>query len=158
MSSTSPHGTHLASRGPPKRTRSATTETITVTRSASPRPRFPVRAPTRATTWPFGVGTPSRFGSSPRMTRMVRPSTEAGDNRLGEKLRHPADAEEACNDQDQAGAQGQGRRVWRGLSRARTPKPASSEPDSTDTVDTGPTMSCRDEPKIAYATSATGTA
>ena len=39
-----------------------------------------------------------------------------------------------------------------------TPKLASSEPDSTDTVDTGPTMSCRDEPKIAYATSATGTA
>ena len=39
-----------------------------------------------------------------------------------------------------------------------TPKLASNEPDSTDTVDTGPTTSCRDEPKIAYATRATGTA
>ena len=39
-----------------------------------------------------------------------------------------------------------------------TPKLASNDPDSTDTVDTGPTTSWRDEPKIAYATSATGTA
>ena len=39
-----------------------------------------------------------------------------------------------------------------------TPKLARNDPDSTDTVDTGPTTSCRDEPKIAYATSATGTA
>ena len=39
-----------------------------------------------------------------------------------------------------------------------TPKLASNDPDSTDTVDTGPTTSWRDEPKTAYATSATGTA
>ncbi len=30
-----------------------------------------------------------------------------------------------------------------------TPKLARNEPDSTDTVETGPTTSCRDEPKIA---------
>ena len=39
-----------------------------------------------------------------------------------------------------------------------TPKLARNDPDSTETVDTGPTTSCRDEPKIAYATSASGTA
>ena len=39
-----------------------------------------------------------------------------------------------------------------------TPKLARKDPDSTDTVDTGPTTSCRDEPNTAYATSATGSA
>ena len=39
-----------------------------------------------------------------------------------------------------------------------TPKLARKDPDSTDTVDTGPTTSWRDEPNTAYATSATGTA
>jgi hypothetical protein len=39
-----------------------------------------------------------------------------------------------------------------------TPKLARNEPDSTETVDTGPTTSWREEPKIAYATSASGTA
>ena len=83
---------------------------------------------------------------------------EAGDYRLGEEFRDPADAEEARGDQHEAGAQSQGRRVRRSLRVPATLKLASSEPDSTDTVDTGPTTSCRDEPKIAYATSATGTA
>ena len=39
-----------------------------------------------------------------------------------------------------------------------TPKPARKDPDSTETVDTGPTTSWRDEPKTAYASSARGTA
>ena len=39
-----------------------------------------------------------------------------------------------------------------------TPKLARKDPDRTDTVETGPTTSWRDEPNTAYATSATGTA
>ena len=38
-----------------------------------------------------------------------------------------------------------------------TPKLARNDPDRTDTVDTGPTTSWRDEPNTAYATRATGT-
>ena len=75
-STTSPHGNRGASRWPPNRTRSETADTITVARSASPRVRLAPRAPTRSTTWPGGVGTPSRWGISPRMMRMVRPSTK----------------------------------------------------------------------------------
>jgi hypothetical protein len=37
------------------------------------------------------------------------------------------------------------------------PSAATSDPDSTDTVETGPTTSCRELPKIAYAIKAIGT-
>jgi hypothetical protein len=47
---------------------------------------------------------------------------EAGDYRLGEEFRDPADAEEARGDQDETGAQGQGRRVRRSLRRAGDPE------------------------------------
>jgi hypothetical protein len=83
---------------------------------------------------------------------------EPGDDRLGQELRHPADAEEAGDEHGQPAGQRQRGRVRRARAVPATPKLARNEPESTETVDTGPTTSWREEPKTAYATRASGTA
>jgi hypothetical protein len=47
----------------------------------------------RCKTSPGVTGMPSRLGSSPMITRMVRPKTKPGDDGLVQELRHPSHPE-----------------------------------------------------------------
>ncbi|MCU0283770.1 MAG: hypothetical protein MUD13_07715 [Candidatus Nanopelagicales bacterium] len=103
----------------------------------------------RLPTEPGSTGIPRMFGSSPMITRMVRPSTNPvtiglDRNSASQPIRSTLATMRIA---PAASAMADPRATASAIEAGE--KPAMSDPASTATVDTGPTMSSRDVPSRA---------
>ncbi len=116
------------------------------------------RPPSLWKTLPDVGGTPSRLASSPTMITTVSPKTKPVTIGLERNsATQPTPSSPAAMSHSPEAIASPAVRV---IASEGSPPAwlATSDPESTDTVDTGPTNSCREVPSTAYASSASGMA
>ena len=144
---TSAHGTRGASFDPTKSSARAEAPTAKVTLLVS---SIPVtRSWMRLRTSPGGTGMPRMLGSSPMITRIVRPSTKPVTMGLDRNsASHPIRSTLARASSSPAMI-AMPAAMAMAASSVATGNPLISEPVRTATVETGPTMSMREVPRMA---------
>ena len=151
-----PHGTRGANRAPTNRITSETMPTSAVVPLSCGNEVRIDHA--RSWTAPAVIGIPSRLGISPITMRMTRPKTKPVT--MGRDMNSAAQPSRAMPPMSRPIPAPMARAEVRATARTTLPcaMSATSEPESTDTVETGPTIRWGDEPRIAYAMSASGIA
>ena len=108
--------------------------------------KFPSSACTLLSTSPWGAVMPMSFGTSPMMTRIVSPMTNPVTIGLDRNsATHPTFSRPVATSTSPA-PNASATVYATACSSFCGPRLATSEPDSTDTVDTGPTTSCGEDP------------
>ena len=155
-STTRPHGTRGANRAPRNSTASEPAPIAAVSGVMSPRCVSTDQA--RLSTSPDSGGMPSRLGISPMMMSSTRPNTNPVT--IGLDRNSAAQPMRSRPPMTSARPAAIASAEVRPTARSGSPcaRPATSEPESTDTVETGPTTRCGEEPSTAYASSANGIA
>ena len=146
-STTSDHGTRGASREPTNSTTRAPTPSARVSAWNSGRSR--AMATSRSRRLPFGLGSPDSPGSSPTTMSTTSPATNPAT--IGSERNcatQPARSSPTTSSATPA-VSASAEVSCTAISGSPPDRPRTIDPDSTDTVDTGPTKSSREEPKSA---------
>jgi hypothetical protein len=143
----SDHGTRGSSAVPPNSTTRHTRPTIAVVGVASPRCESSPH--TRASTSPDSGGIPSRLGSSPSTMSSTRPNTKPV--MIGRDRNSTAQPTRATPPITSPIPAAMARAEVRATAREMLPpdSPATSDPERTETVETGPTTRCGEDPSTA---------
>jgi len=147
MRTSSPQGTRGTKRAPRNRMASAVRPIAAVNGLMSPKEVAMDQA--RASTSPFSGGMPSRLGISPRTISRTRPNTNPVT--IGLDMNSAAHPKRSRPPRIRTPPVASASAAVRPMAFSGSPPEmsATSVPDSTETVDTGPTTKRGDEPKTA---------